>query len=89
MGYTRVASSYASVESSVLYFVPPGIDAEVWRFEVKNAGMEPRRLSVFSFAELVLGNVSLDQHESQIIALCFAEADSMTVGGMEKPPAPG
>lgn len=69
MGYTRITSEYQSVASSITFFVPPGINAEMWNVAITNAGDAPRRLSVYTFADFVLGNVSLDAHESQIIAL--------------------
>ncbi len=74
MGYTRIESRYRGVAASARYFVPPGVDAECWTLALVNRGRTPRRLSVYSFADFVLGNVSLDLNESQIMAL-FNEAE--------------
>lgn len=73
MGYTKVASSYSDINSNILYYVAPCMNAELSRFNITNNSGKARKLSVYSFAEYILGNVSLDHHESQIMAL-FNEA---------------
>lgn len=75
MGYTRFDSSYQKIAASARYFVPPEIDAECWTLELSNRGDRARTLSVYSFADFVLGNVSLDLNESQIMAL-FNDVES-------------
>lgn len=62
-GYTMIDSSYSGIGSTLRFFVPQGIDAEMWTIELVNRGRKDRRLSVYSMAELALGNVSLYQHE--------------------------
>ena len=69
MGYTRLRSRYRSIAASLLFFVPPGLDAEMWRLELTNTGRKARRLSVYSFAEFVLGNVTLEELEPTFQAL--------------------
>ncbi len=73
VGYTHISSSYQAIQASLRYFVPRGIDAELWELELANTGKAPRRLSVYSFADMVLGNVSLDELEVPFMAL-FNEA---------------
>lgn len=73
VGYTTIASSYQSIQAELNFFVPRGIDAELWELELQNTGDTPRRLSVYSFADMVLGNVSLDELEVPFMAL-FNEA---------------
>ena len=69
MGYTRIHSSYSGIGSSLRFFVPPGIDAELWEIDLTNNGDGSRRLSVYSFADFVLGNVSLEELETTFMAL--------------------
>ena len=69
IGYTTIASSYAGVTSDVRYFVPQGIDAELWELELTNHSDRPRRLSVYSVADIMMGNVSLDETDNYFMAL--------------------
>jgi len=73
IGYTIVESGYNAIDASLRYFVPRGIDAELWEVVLTNTGDTPRRLSVYSFTDMVLGNVSLDELEVPFMAL-FNEA---------------
>ena len=74
MGYTAVTSGYREIDASMRYFVPPGIDAELWELDLVNTGDRPRTLSVYSYADFQLGNVTLDQHETFFIGL-FNDAE--------------
>ena len=50
LGYTRLASRTAGIDSSLLLFVPPGKEAvELWRLTLANAGTRPRSLTVFVY----------------------------------------
>ncbi len=69
MGYTTIQSSANLIDAQARYFVPPNVDAELWTMTLTNKRDVPVSLSIYSLAEFVLGNVSLDQHESQIMAL--------------------
>lgn len=69
MGYTQIASSNNDIASTAKYFVPRGFNAEMWEVTVTNESATPRRLSVYTCAEFLLGNVSLDENETQIMAL--------------------
>lgn len=50
-GYTVITSRYSEVETESTYFVPLGQTFEYWRLRVKNAGVKPRKLSVFTYCE--------------------------------------
>jgi cellobiose phosphorylase len=52
MGYTVIASRYASIETESTYFVPLDQTFEYWWLKVRNRGRKPRRLSVFSYGEM-------------------------------------
>lgn len=69
MGYTRIESVRRGVRAQLRFFVPPGIDAECWMLELANDGPEPLDLSVYSFADLALGNVSLEEQAVQFMCL--------------------
>ena len=69
MGYTSIASSRKSIASTLRFFVPPGINAELWDFSLTNTGKKPRRLSVYTLAQFALGNASLDEHEPTFMSL--------------------
>ncbi len=43
MGYTQISSSYRAIQAALRYFVPRGIDAELWELELANTGKAPRR----------------------------------------------
>lgn len=59
-GYTRAEASVNLIESSVLYFVPPHDDQEIWKTMLKNTGDKPRKLSVYGYVELALGHALVD-----------------------------
>jgi len=63
VGYTTLSTSYAGVDAEMKFFVPMGMDVEMWEIGLTNRSRKTRRLSVYSFAEFLLGNVSLIQHE--------------------------
>ena len=49
--YTRIDSSYAGIESSILYYVPMNCQHEVWCLTVKNSGEKTRRIGIFGYCE--------------------------------------
>ena len=59
-GYTRVEAEVEGISSSVLFFVPPDDDQEVWRATFRNASGRPRRLAVFGYVEFALGHALID-----------------------------
>ncbi|MBN1309790.1 MAG: N,N'-diacetylchitobiose phosphorylase [Anaerolineae bacterium] len=52
LGYSIFEAMYAGIESTFTCFIPRGQAFEYWSIEVSNPGPEPRKLSVFSYAEL-------------------------------------
>ena len=50
-GYTRISSSYSSIESETLYFVPLGRTYECWLLKLKNTGRKKRSLRLFTYVE--------------------------------------
>jgi cellobiose phosphorylase len=51
LGYTRIVGAKDGVEVELLFFVPPGEDAELWRTTVRNVGAVTKELTVFSYVE--------------------------------------
>ena len=68
-GYTRISSSYSSIESDTLYFVPLSRLYECWLIALKNAGRKKRKLRLFTYVEYAnnwniaqdLGNLQYSQ----------------------------
>ena len=52
-GYTTIESEYAGIQSEVIYFVPMGKLFEIWKVRIKNTDSKPRKLSAFTYVELV------------------------------------
>ena len=71
VAYTTIASSYRKIASSLRFFVPMGIDAELWTIELANTDTKPRRLSVYSLADFTLGNVSLCELDNNFHGLFY------------------
>jgi cellobiose phosphorylase len=65
-GYTRIASAYAGIAASLLYFVPPApaeepCPCEVWALRLRNTSRRRRRLRTFSYVELSYWDTMIDQ----------------------------
>ena len=59
-GYTRVEAHVSGIASSVLFFVPPDDDQEIWRARLTNASGVPRRLAIVGYVEFALGHALID-----------------------------
>lgn len=59
-GYTRITTEYDGIRAELTYFVPRDTLAEVWHVKVKNHSGRPRKLQVFAFQELMMGNALND-----------------------------
>ena len=65
-GYTKIASTFQGIESSLLYFVPPApadetCPCELWVLKVKNVGKKARKLRSFSYIEFSFRDALGDQ----------------------------
>jgi cellobiose phosphorylase len=54
LGYTRIVGARDGVEVELLFFVPPGEDAELWQTTIRNTGDAPKELTLFSYVEFCL-----------------------------------
>ncbi len=59
-GQTRAEAEVSGIASSVLFFVPPDDDREIWKATLRNASGRPRRLSVTGYVEFTLGHALVD-----------------------------
>ena len=51
LGTTRILGARDGVEVELLFFVPPGENAEIWRTTVRNTGPAPKELRLHSYVE--------------------------------------
>jgi len=58
--YTRVTSEIAEIASSVLFFVPPDDNQEIWKCVLNNKSNRTRKLSIFGYVEFALGHALVD-----------------------------
>ena len=65
MGYTTIQSTYDAITAQVRYFVPQGVNLEVWQFTVTNQRAERADLSLFSFVEFNLWDANDDMTNFQ------------------------
>lgn len=56
MGYTRFQATHRDLEATATYFVPPDIDALIWRLTLRNVSPRARRVNVFAYVEFSLMN---------------------------------
>ena len=67
LGYTKIISTYANIESEVTYFVPLGENLEIWLLTVRNKDKKKRDLNIFSFAELAFWDAISDLTDFQYL----------------------
>ncbi len=54
LGYTRIVGAKDDVEVELLFFVPPGENAELWKTTVRNTSELTKELTLFSYVEFCL-----------------------------------
>jgi len=59
-GYTRITTKNQGIEGQITYFVPRDLPGEIWRVRLKNPTSNPRKLEVYAFTELLMGNALND-----------------------------
>lgn len=72
IGYTSVCSSSHGIDSSIIYYVPPRDDLEVWMVCITNTSDKPRKIQAFPFVKWDLANYSFNAVESNF-AILFNE----------------
>jgi cellobiose phosphorylase len=59
-GYTRAEAEVEGIASSVLFFVPPDDDREIWAATITNRSDRRRRLALTGYVEFALGHALVD-----------------------------
>lgn len=59
-GYTTIVTQFDEIRSEITYFVPRDNPCEIWKVKVENMANRSRKLQVFSFQELMMGNALND-----------------------------
>ncbi|MFP4466378.1 MAG: GH36-type glycosyl hydrolase domain-containing protein [Candidatus Goldiibacteriota bacterium] len=65
LSYTKIKAKYSGIESEALYFTPLGENLEVWRLKLKNNTKNPRKLSLFTYAEFCMWDAMNDMTDFQ------------------------
>lgn len=65
MGYTKISGELGGIKTSVTYFVPLGINAEIHKVVIKNTSNAKKEIKLFSFAEWCLWNALDDMTNFQ------------------------
>ncbi len=65
MGYTKISGERRGINTSITYFVPPGINAEIHKVVVKNTSDSRKEIKLFSFVEWCLWNALDDMTNFQ------------------------
>jgi cellobiose phosphorylase len=60
LGYTRAEAEVEGIASSVLFFVPPDDDREIWAATITNKSDQKRRLALTGYVEFALGHALVD-----------------------------
>lgn len=59
-GYTKITTEINNIRGEITYFVPPDLNAEIWRVKLTNLSSRKRKLEIYSFTELLMGNALND-----------------------------
>lgn len=59
-GYTKITTEAEGIKGELTYFVCPDSNTEVWRVRLTNLTKRERKLEIYSFAELMMGNALND-----------------------------
>ncbi len=65
LGYTRITGERGGLEASALFFVPPGVNAEIQKVTLTNKSKAEKSFTLFSFVEFCLWNAEDDQTNYQ------------------------
>ncbi len=59
-GYTKIITEYENILGEITYFVPTDTDCEIWKVKLTNLSNKKRKLEIYSFTELLMGNALND-----------------------------
>lgn len=64
--YTAYECEYNGIKAVQTLFIPRGEDVEIWDLAIENQSGRPRKLSVFSYAELSFHHIDMDNRNFQM-----------------------
>ncbi len=59
-GYTKIITEIYGIRGEITYFVPRDLNGEIWRVKLKNLNKKKKKLEIYSFVELLMGNALND-----------------------------
>ncbi|MCF7832923.1 MAG: glycosyl transferase family 36 [Candidatus Marinimicrobia bacterium] len=59
-GYVRITTEYKKIRAILTYFVPLNDAGEIWHVEIEDLSGKDRKLEVYSYTELLMGNALND-----------------------------
>lgn len=59
-GYTKITTIYNNIKGEITYFVAQDCNAEIWRVKLTDLSGKNRKLEIYSFTELMMGNALND-----------------------------
>ncbi|HZW40328.1 MAG TPA: glycosyl transferase family 36 [Ignavibacteriaceae bacterium] len=59
-GYTKITTEINGIKGEITYFVSDDVNAEFWMVNLTNLSNKERKLEVYSFTELLMGNALND-----------------------------
>jgi N,N'-diacetylchitobiose phosphorylase len=65
---------YSDIYAEQTLFIPRGVDVELWDIKLENRGGRPRKISVFSYAELSYHQIDGDNKNFQSTLYCAGAA---------------
>jgi len=58
--YVKILTEYRGIQATLTYFVPLHDAGEIWHVDIKNLSNKARKLEVYSYTELLMGNALND-----------------------------
>jgi len=59
-GYTTIITEINGIRGELTYFVPTDVNAEIWKFKLTDLSGKNRKLEIYAFTELMMGNALND-----------------------------
>ena len=59
-GYTKITTEYLGIRAELTYFVPRDNNCEIWKVKLHNTSGRQRKIEVYAFQELMMGNALND-----------------------------
>ena len=82
LGYSVISSGYKGIKCELTYFVHVSEPVEFRKVKIKNDSARSRTLKVFPFAELVAGNIELENNYRNILCLYNEAYFDKTLNGI-------